>query len=108
MVKGFWIVQFMGLHGNGGGVVVLNEGKVFGGDSGYTFVGTYKEEGDKLTCLVRVSKFLGSYISVLGVEGDYDLQMVTDTHENEMNGVMSVVGMPDRQLAVKLTKRSDL
>ncbi len=108
MVEGFWIVQFMGLHGNGGGVVILNEGKVFGGDSGYTYIGTYREETGKLTCVVRVSKFLGSFISVLGVEGDYDLQMVTNIHDNEMQGIMSVVGMPDLQLAVKLTKRSDL
>jgi len=34
MVEGFWIVQFQGPQGNGGGVAVFVNGKVFGGDSG--------------------------------------------------------------------------
>ena len=33
MVEGFWIVQFAGMEGKGGGVVVVTKGKVFGGDS---------------------------------------------------------------------------
>ncbi len=36
MVEGFWIVQYEGMKGNGGGVVIFIKGKVFGGDTGYT------------------------------------------------------------------------
>jgi len=42
MVDGFWIVQFEGLQGGGGGVAVLTKGQVFGGDSAYTYTGTYQ------------------------------------------------------------------
>ncbi len=40
-VEGFWTVQFQGRNG---AVVVLTKGKIFGGDSGHTFTGSY--EGD--------------------------------------------------------------
>ena len=33
MVEGFWIVQFEGVQGNGGGVVFFIKSQVFGGDS---------------------------------------------------------------------------
>ena len=108
MVDGMWIVQFMGLQGNGGGVVVLYNGKVLGGDSAYTYVGTYTMEDKNLKCLVRVSKFLEGFISVLGIEGDSDLQMEAAFNPQVMQGVMHVVGNPELQLAVKLTKISEL
>ncbi len=42
MMDGLWIVQFHGPQGVGGGVVVLTRGQVLGGDSGFTYHGTYE------------------------------------------------------------------
>jgi hypothetical protein len=39
MVDGFWIVQFEGVQGNGGGVIMFAKQKVLGGDSGYIYTG---------------------------------------------------------------------
>src|ERR1700683_941537 len=42
MVEGFWIVQYEGVQGNGGGVVVFMKGRVLGGDTGFVYTGTYQ------------------------------------------------------------------
>ena len=56
MVEGFWIVQYEGTKGNGGGVAVFIKNRVFGGDSGSTYTGTYEENGKTLKARVsRVS-----------------------------------------------------
>lgn len=42
MIDGFWTVKFKGVQG--GGVAVFSKGKILGGDSGYTYTGTYEEK----------------------------------------------------------------
>lgn len=51
MIEGLWVVRFLG-EGDprmelNGGVVVIETGKVYGGDSGYYYVGTLAEKGDQ-------------------------------------------------------------
>ena len=58
MAEGFWIVQYEGMQGNGGGVAVFIKGKVFGGDTGYTYMGSYRVEGNSVKTNVMVRNFL--------------------------------------------------
>jgi len=44
MVEGFWIVQYEGAQGNGGGVAVFMRGRVLGGDTGFIYTGTYQTD----------------------------------------------------------------
>src|SRR5260370_31052963 len=75
MVDGFWIVQFEGIQGGGGGVAVLTKGKVFGGDSAYTYSGTYQTDQNNLKASVAVKKFLPGIPNVLCVVGDFYLNL---------------------------------
>jgi hypothetical protein len=74
-MEGLWIVQYMGLHGDGGGVAVFMNGKVLGGDSGYTYIGTYTVQDDVLESQIRVKNFLPEVPNVLGIIGDFDLEL---------------------------------
>jgi hypothetical protein len=58
MVEGFWIVQYEGVQGNGGGVAVFMKGHVFGGDTGFIYMGSYTEDNKELIARVKVKMFL--------------------------------------------------
>ncbi len=58
-MNGFYSVNFKlpeEIEGSGGVVVLLN-GKVYGGDSSYSYHGTYHADGARLTASIRVSPF---------------------------------------------------
>jgi hypothetical protein len=108
MIEGLWVVQYEGLQGNGGGVAVFVNGKILGGDTGYTYEGTYRVQGNMLTATVHVSNFLPNIPNVLGVVGDFDLQIQAPVTSNIIQGAMSLVGRPGVSVAVRLTKKSSL
>jgi len=75
MVEGFWIVQYEGMQGSGGGVVMFTKGKVFGGDTGYTYLGSYESRGNALKARVMVRNFIAGIPSVVGITGDFELSI---------------------------------
>lgn len=107
MVQGLWIVQYEGIQGGGGGVAVFVNGKVLGGDMGYTYVGSYSEQDGGILAHVRVSNFLPGIPNVLGLNRDFDLQIKAPLTGNTIQGSASVVGHPGA-VAVKLTKKAGL
>jgi hypothetical protein len=109
MVDGFWVVQFAGMEGKGAGVVVLAKGKVFGGDSGFTYLGTYEEAEGKLKANILVQKFDPLAGNVLGIEGDFSLNFeLTPNGNDELRGQASTPAAPGFGLKVKLTRRANL
>ena len=108
MLEGFWIVQYEGLKGSGGGVVVFIKGKVFGGDTGYTYTGAYQTQGNTVRVHVAVRNFLPDIPSVVGVVGDFELKIVGTIEGNVIKGMGSLPDGKAVGIAVKLTKRADL
>lgn len=108
MVEGFWIVQYEGMKGNGGGVAVFMKGKVFGGDTGYTYLGSYQIEGKSVKAQVYVRAFLPDIPSVLGVAGDFDLEIEGQLEGEVIRGTGSLSNQEAAGIALKLTKRADL
>ncbi len=108
MLDGFWIVQFDGIQGNGGGVAVLTKGQVFGGDSAYTYTGPYQTEGTSLKARVVVRAFLPNVPNVLGAIGDFELSLTGDIEGDVIRGKATLVGRPGAGIVVRLTKKGDL
>ncbi|HEY9127762.1 MAG TPA: GrlR family regulatory protein [Acidobacteriaceae bacterium] len=65
---GFWLAQFTSLSGIGRGVVTLADGKVYGGDSGYLYIGGYQQQGETVSAQIHVSSFQPRAHSVMGQE----------------------------------------
>lgn len=108
-VEGFWIVQFAGMEGKGGGVVVLTNGRVFGGDSAYTYLGTYGEASGRLKAQVKVQNFDPQIGNVLGIKGDFTLVLDLNVDsDDELNGQGSTPSAPGFGLKTKLTRRATL
>jgi hypothetical protein len=108
MVEGFWIVQYEGMKGNGGGVAMFIKGRVFGGDTGYTYLGPYQTQGNVVKAQLTIHNFLPNIPSVLGVVGDFELNI-----EGKLEGdvILGTGSLPNAQavgIAVKLTKKANL
>lgn len=108
LVEGFWLVQYEGLKDNGGGVAMLMKGRVFGGDSGYTYTGEYQTQGDSIRVHIMVRNFLAGVPSVLGVIGDFELDIVGTLRGNVITAKGSLTKGQAAGIALKLTKRADL
>lgn len=66
LTDGFYKVQFQTPIGAGGGVVVLSDGKLRGGDSAIAYSGTYSVDGDNFTAQVKTSRHSNGMPSVFG------------------------------------------
>ena len=111
MFEGLWIVQFAGMEGKGGGVVVLTNGRALGGDGAFTYIGTYREEKNVLYASVLVQNFQPNIGNVLGIKGDFnlDLQARPAVASNSvLEGEGSTPQAPGFGLKVKLTRRTKL
>ena len=108
MVEGFWIVQYEGTKGNGGGVAVFIKNRVYGGDSGSTYTGTYDENGKTLKARVRIHNYMPGVVSAIGIEGDYDLEVTGTVEGGVINASGSPVGQQTAGLLLKLTKAGSL
>lgn len=108
MIEGFWIVQYEGMRGNGGGVAVFINGKVFGGDTGYIYTGSYETKGHTVSANINVQNFLPDIPSVLGVVGDFELRIDGVLEGDVIKGTGSLIDDQAIGIAVKLSKRADL
>jgi hypothetical protein len=108
MVEGFWIVQFEGVQGNGGGVVFFIKGRIFGGDSGWVYTGTYETDEKAITGHIKVRNFLPEVLSVVGIPGDFELNLNAKVVGQNMEGSASLVNQAAMGIVVKLTKIGDL
>ncbi len=108
MFEGVWIVQFHGPRGYGGGVVVLANGKVYGGDSGFIWTGSYSEKAGVLTANAKVKHFDTAIPSVMGIAGDFDLVIEGTLKGEVIAGTASLARMPGARMSVRLTKHSNL
>lgn len=58
MKEAFWTVSFkVNAQNFGNGVIVSKEGKIFGGDSAFTYSGNYKTENKVITAVLNISRY---------------------------------------------------
>lgn len=65
-IDGLWIAEFSTPFGSGVGTVVLNNGRLLGGDCGYYYSGHYSLKGSLLTATLTANHYQGPLNSVFG------------------------------------------
>lgn len=108
MIDGFWILKILPPPVTSGGVAVFINGKVFGGDSGFTWVGSYTVRDQLIKARVLVHHFDPDIQSILGLEGDYEMHLSGAVDGNCITGTAMVAGQPQHTLAIRLDKRAEL
>jgi hypothetical protein len=98
-----------------GGIVVMESGKVFGGDSVMAYLGTYEVDRGKITADVRSWNWntdlpADEVINVFGMEGpiDYQVRLEGDVTEGAINGAIWPVEQPDFKLRARMEKIAEL
>jgi hypothetical protein len=107
-LDGLWIVQFTGKDILGSGVAVFSNGKVFGGETGFYYVGTYAAQGKAVKARVVIRNFDPSIPSGFGVQGDYEMDVSAMLQDNQMTGTAMIANQPQNSLGIRLTKKADL
>ncbi|PTR06588.1 type III secretion system (T3SS) negative regulator GrlR [Nitrosospira sp. Nsp5] len=113
MLEAMYGVEFSSDMGDMGyGVVILETGRIFGGDSSYIYVGGYAYENGLLKATVRVENDRKVLTSIFGNIDKFTLVGTVNMEENNkhqafiMNGHM--VENPAMKIAVKFTRRAEL
>jgi hypothetical protein len=91
-----------------GGIVVFVNGKILGGDSGFTWVGTFIERDGLIKGRVTVHNFDPNIRSVLEVEGDYEMYVSGVVQGDTITGTAMIANQPQHSLAVRLDKWANL
>lgn len=108
MFDGLWILMIQPPPVTSGGVVVFVNGKVFGGDSGFTWVGSYAVSDKTIRGRVNVHNFDPAIQSVFGVSGDYEMRFSGTIEGEQISGTAMIANQPQHSLSLRLTKRANL
>lgn len=108
MLDGLWIMQVQRPDLTSGGIVLFINGKIFGGDNAFTWVGTYEATDRLLKGRVNVHNFDPTVESVLGVKGDYELHFSGNIQGEIITGTAVLANQPQKSLGIRLLKRASL
>ena len=113
MLEALWTVEFeSNIGGWGGGIVIFETGRVFGGDAQYTYIGHYKVDADggMLRAEVEIAKFLNvpGGLSVFGQADRFKLLLAGAPGRDQMVMHGEVIGRPDLRIEVRFKRRAEL
>jgi len=105
--KGLWTVEFQTSKAwTNGGVVVLYDEKVLGGDSQYFYAGTFREQGDNITAEITATHYHGPVSTQFGTrERSYQLYMAGKRNGGTVNGHTWRLAAPSQKMALRMIKR---
>jgi hypothetical protein len=89
-------------------VIVLANRKVFGGETGFYYLGTYDSDGTMIKARVVVRNFDPNMPSGFGIPGDYEMDVSAMLQGDEMAGTAVVTGYPQYSLGIRLAKKADM
>jgi hypothetical protein len=108
MLEGLWVLQILPPPVTTGGVVVFISDKVFGGDSGFMWVGSYRSDGRTIKGRVHVQNFDPDIKSVFGVVGEYDMYFTGNINGDSITGTAMIANQPQHSIAIRIDKRANL
>ena len=110
MVEALWSAEFESSQGvYGAGVAIFETGRIFGGDSGYFYLGTFEIGGDKITGDLRVVHYHGQPTTTFGTtETDFQIKLEGQRSGDVIKGEMWREVTPEQRLPIILERRVDL
>jgi hypothetical protein len=115
-VEALWTVNFgSNLGAAGNGVAVFETGRLFGGDTDYTYVGNYDvtPDGKHINADLDIANYSGRLSSIFGPLAQFKLHIEAAIPKDDgigsfMQAQGYVVGAPQAKIALTLTKRAQL
>lgn len=110
MIEAMWSVRFVTNQSSAGnGVLVLENGKIFGGDSSFTYIGNFEVKDGIVRAEIKVKK----YANVAGIHSisgsdEYILPLSGKLDRNEMTLSGKPSNNPQIDIVVRITRISEL
>ena len=107
-MEGLWTAEFgSGTGMFGSGVAVFREGKIFGGDSTYYYIGEYSLRGNTFEATLKIFPFIEGAESVFRTRGQaLTLTLVgTVTGKGQATAQGYPEGMPQLKFGARLIRR---
>jgi len=107
-LEALWSVRFSSHKGiHGGGVVVIENGKILGGETGYTYIGSMHTDREQVIAKVRVSKYMPEAPSIFGMD-HFDMELTGRPDESQIRFDGFVVGSPQHDISIDMIRRVEL
>lgn len=111
MIEALWSAEFKDANDlmSGSGIVIFENGKVLGGDSGFTFVGNYEIKDGIGYASIRVRRYSNT-INMQSISGldDYTLDAVGKIDRNHMIFTGTSKSVPGFTLNIDMVRRAEL
>lgn len=110
MIEALWSIAFVSSAREfGAGVVVLETGRVLGGDSQYTYIGTYKVDPlGKVTADVTINHYAGPGYSIFGPAQRLRFTLEGKPEHDAFTMSGNVTGQPNEKVTIRFTRRAEL
>jgi hypothetical protein len=91
------------------GVAVFETNRIFGGDSGYYYVGNYSVKGSQIDAQVKVVRHNPNWESAFGDASDsFNIKIQGTVNNGVIQGQMEQLDRPGLRLPVRLTWKENL
>lgn len=109
MLEALWSIEFLSnVGGFGSGVVVLETGRILGGDAQYFYVGSYSVENHTIKATVKITHYAGQPLSVFGQANEVTLNLTGVPANDTFEVAGSVAGNPGLNIRIRFTRRAEL
>ena len=109
MLEALWSVQFITSQQTyGGGVVIFETQRIFGGDTSFFYVGTYTVDQGQIKGTVRVRRHSQGLPSAFDPLEDFELSLTGKIQPNQFRLDGELVGLPREKIQVLLTHQAAL
>jgi hypothetical protein len=112
MIEGLWTGEWRSnvtnIGNHGAGTFLLANGKIYGGNTGHYYMGSYQQEGSGLKGEFCFQHYSGDPLGILGYSTDGVLIFKGDVQQNEIIITMQLKGLASVRLTGVLTKRMDI
>ncbi len=109
MLEAMYGVEFVSNMDDGGyGVVILETGRILGGDSSFVFVGNYEVKNGIFIADIKCTNDRNTLLSIFGDITEFNLHLEGKPKHNEFVVQGHMKENPEMKIAVKLTRRAEL
>ena len=104
-----WSFEYIsGLGSESGGVVVLDNGKLLGGDNNYFYIGSYELVNTTFNATIDVKHYHGGYNSLFGKNNEIILELSGSYKHEEILLTGYILEDISENISVKLTYHKEL
>ena len=106
-IDGFWVVEFKSQQVSGSGVAIFSDGKMYGGETGFYYLGSYVVDEGILKARVSIRNFDPSLPIGFGIAGDFDMDVSAMWRGDEIKGTAVISNHPEYSLGIRMLKKAD-